>query len=148
MGDPSKYSQHKLIAIENKFTSGTFALGGRFTTTIPALGFVPDGYYVRSVSYDGADNLAGGFLVSCSQLGGPVCFFLSATSQGAATNGGVPGLSTPGIQISNSSSVDIGGQLVEFIVTQGGVGQTLLSGRLSIMLEAYRRKPTKEEMKA
>jgi len=142
------YAQHRLIAIENKFTAGSNATGGRFTTTIPGLGFVPDGYYIRHIAYDGADNLSGALLISCVQLMGPIGFFLSANSQGAAVNGGQPQNNTPGTQISNSQGLDIGGQMVEFTVTQGGVGQTLLSGRLSIMIEAYRRKPNKDERKA
>lgn len=139
--------QHRLLAVENKFAAGTNATGGRFSISFPVLGFTPHGYYIRQVSYDGSDNIQGPLLLSCDQLGGPIAVFNSATSQAGPTNGGAPQVCNPASHITNNSGTQLDGQLVEFTVSQNKVGSTLLSGSLTILIEAYRYKPSKEDRK-
>ena len=146
MTEVQYHAQHRLIAIENKFTAGTNATGGKFTQTISGLGFIPDIYVVRSIAYDGADNIAGPLLISCAQFGGPIGTFISKSSQGdPSTNNASPEISTPGSTITNIAGVDISGQLLEFSVTQRGIGQSLLSGSLMIVIECIKRRLVDEK---
>jgi hypothetical protein len=139
-------SQHFIVCIKNKFTAGTFGAGGSFSAVMPGFPFVPDKWIVRSVMYDGTDNTTGPFLLSCTQLGGPLCIFGSSATVAATSI--CPQISNPGSVISNLNKTNLSGQSVDFVVsTTSATPTTALSGSLMVLLEFVKNAPKKSESK-
>jgi hypothetical protein len=126
MGD-SKDVQTYVVAIENKFVTGTQATGGQFSFTWPNLPFIPDEWIVRSMVYDDVVG-PGTILLQCADLGGVILNF------GAGPDTLVwP--ACPQIVIKNYNRLNLGSRQSTFICTHAGAAVTTLNGALSIILE-------------
>lgn len=119
-------SLSRIIAIENKFTTGTPA---EFTVRMPSLGFVPTSYKVLNILYGITSNGAT-YVVSHDRLG-----VLGSFQTGTGSN-------IINARISNRDEIDLhSGAISTFTITRAGARETALNANICILIECSRRIP-------
>ncbi len=134
-----KGDQHNVFVISNAFTSGTFATGGSFKFTLPSIGFIPDFWIVRQVTWSGTSDTGLTLVLNCSNVGrGPIALFTDPSVQVTATH--LQYSAEPNTIITNHNNADLNGQQLDFFVTRAsGATVTSLVGDLLVLMEAVKK---------